>query len=184
MPFTFTPTALKEVIVIEPQFFGDHRGFFGETYKKSEFKKAGINEEFVQDNHSFSSKGVLRGLHYQLSPYQQGKLIRVISGSVWDVAVDIRPNSPTFKQWVAITLSSENKKMFYIPPGFAHGFLSLSDDTHFLYKCTAEYAPSHERAIIYNDCELSIEWPIAQIGAPQISDKDKNAPPIQEAQLQ
>lgn len=183
MGFNFIPTELKEVVIIEPKFFGDHRGFFSETYKKSEFAAASINLDFVQDNHSCSSKGVLRGLHYQLPPYQQGKLIRVIKGAVWDVAVDIRPNSPTFKKWVGVTLSSENRKMFYIPPGFAHGFLSLSDETHFLYKCTAEYAPSYEGAINYLDPQLAINWPLNQIENLQISDKDKIAPMLSEAKL-
>ena len=155
-----TPTAIPDVMVIEPKVFGDARGFFYESFNQAAFNAAtGTALEFVQDNHSRSSKGVLRGLHYQLPPHAQGKLVRVGRGAVWDVAVDIRRNSPTFGKWVAETLTEENHKQFWIPPGFAHGFVVLSDTADFLYKTTNYYAPQSDRGIFWNDADLAIEWP-------------------------
>lgn len=151
-----------------------------ESYKKSEFVSNGINVEFRQDNHSFSTKGVLRGLHYQKTPSAQAKLVRVIKGSVWDVAVDIRKNSPTFKKWIAIELSEENKKMFYIPEGFAHGFLALTDEVHLMYKCSNEYSTQSDAGILWNDPELAIKWPIDN---PILSDKDLVLPLLRDAEV-
>jgi dTDP-4-dehydrorhamnose 3,5-epimerase len=165
--------------LIEPFVFGDERGFFMETYKKSEFEKAGIKYDFPQDNHSRSAKGVLRGLHYQLKPYEQGKLVRCVKGRIWDVAVDIRKGSPTFGKWVAVELSEENKRMLWIPPGFAHGFVALEDGTEIIYKVTKEYSPEHDRGIIWNDLTIGIEWPIDN---PILSKKDASLPTLEEAE--
>lgn len=170
MPFNFVETPIKELLIIEPRQFSDGRGFFMETYKKSDFVKAGITEEFVQDNHSYSSKGVLRGLHFQTGTSAQGKLVRVVKGSVWDVAVDLRPKSETFGKWFGVELTEENSKMFYVPPGFAHGFVVLQDNTHFVYKCTAEYDPTADSGIIWNDADVNIEWPLSE--GLSFSDKD------------
>ena len=158
MSFIFEKTKLDGVMVIKPQVFGDNRGYFMETYKKELFYEAGIKSEFVQDNESSSTKGVLRGLHFQ-KEHTQGKLVRVTHGEVFDVAVDVRPGSKTFGEWVGVTLSSENKNMFYIPEGFAHGFLVLSDTAEFVYKCTDVYDPSSEGGIPWNDPNVSIDWP-------------------------
>ncbi len=160
MNFTFEQQSIPEVILIKPKVYGDDRGFFIETYKKSLFTEQGITEDFVQANHSKSQKGVLRGLHFQKDPMAQGKLVRVISGSVYDVAVDIRKGSKTYGQYVGVTLSAENKALFWVPPGFAHGFLALEDDTEFEYMVTNEYSPEHEGGIQYNDPALKIEWPM------------------------
>jgi dTDP-4-dehydrorhamnose 3,5-epimerase len=168
----FTPLAIPDVILIEPKVFGDERGFFYESWNAGEFAANGIDAVFVQDNHSLSARGILRGLHYQVE-LTQGKLVRVTAGKVMDVAVDIRQLSPTFGQYVSIVLSAENKHMLWIPPGFAHGFLSLEDNTEFLYKCTELYAPEHERTILWNDAELGIEWPLEDI-EPQLSEKDRD----------
>lgn len=170
MPFNFIETPIKDLIIIEPRVFADGRGFFMETYKKSDFVKAGITEDFVQDNHSFSSKGVLRGLHFQTGSSAQGKLVRVVKGAVWDVAVDLRVGSLTFGKWHGVELTQENNRMFYIPPGFAHGFVTLVDNTHFLYKCTAEYNPAADSGIIWNDSDIGIEWPLTE--GLSFSDKD------------
>ena len=159
MAFTFEKTKLPGVIIIQPQVFGDNRGYFMETYKKGQFVEAGIDKEFVQDNESSSTKGVLRGLHFQKN-HTQGKLVRVTHGDVFDVAVDVRPGSDTYGQWVGTILSSEKKNMFYIPEGFAHGFLVLSDTAEFVYKCSDFYHPGDEGGIIYNDPEIGVEWPI------------------------
>ena len=156
--FTFTETEIPGVVVIQPEVFGDDRGYFMETYKKGDFAAAGIDREFVQDNQSRSSRGVLRGLHFQ-KQHTQGKLVRVTLGEVYDVAVDCRPHSATFGKWVGVTLSAENKKMFYIPEGFAHGFLVLSDVAEFCYKCTDFYHPGDEGGMAWNDPEIGIEWP-------------------------
>ncbi len=180
MPFTFKQLEIPGLVLIEPRVFPDARGFFLETYKDSDFKKAGIPFCFVQDNHSRSSEGVLRGLHYQLPPHSQGKLVRVTRGRVWDVAVDIRRNSPTFKKWYGVELSAENNLMFFIPPGFAHGFVSLEDDTHFLYKCTDEYGKTGDRGIRWNDPEIDIRWPIDN---PLVSEKDEILPLLREAEV-
>jgi dTDP-4-dehydrorhamnose 3,5-epimerase len=156
-----TKTPIEGLLVLEPKVFADERGWFSESFNQTAFNQAaGTNEyQFVQDNHSFSKAGVLRGLHYQLPPFAQGKLVRVVSGRVWDVAVDIRKSSATFGQWFGIELSAENKKQFWIPPGFAHGFLALEDNTEFLYKTTALYDKSSEGAIVWNDPTIGISWP-------------------------
>jgi dTDP-4-dehydrorhamnose 3,5-epimerase len=179
MPFQFTPLAIPDVILIEPRVFSDARGSFLETYKRSDFLESGITEEFVQDNHSRSAEGVLRGLHYQRPPHAQGKLVRVVLGRAWDVAVDIRPSSPTFGTWVSAFLDGSDLHMLYIPPGFAHGFVALEDDTDFVYKCTAEYHKASEGGIRWNDPDLSIEWPIH---APTVSEKDQALPRFKEAE--
>lgn len=166
-----TPTTIPDVLVIEPKVFGDARGFFFESFNGKAFDEAvGRHVDFVQDNHSRSSKGVLRGLHYQIQQ-PQGKLVRVVRGAVYDVAVDIRKSSPTFGQWVGIELSEDNHKQFWVPPGFAHGFLVLSESADFLYKTTAYYAPAHERSIVWNDVSLGIAWPSIE-GGPKLSAKD------------
>ena len=166
-----TPCALPDVLLIEPKVFGDARGFFFESYNRRALREAtGLDLDFVQDNHSRSAQGVLRGLHYQIER-AQGKLVRVVAGAVFDVAVDIRKSSPTFGRWVGVELSAANKKMVWIPPGFAHGFLVLSDDAEFLYKTTDYYAPSHERTIAWNDPDIGIAWPLT--GAPRLSAKDQ-----------
>ena len=170
MPFDFTKTPLKGLLLIQPHVFVDERGFFMESYKKSDFVKAGITEDFTQDNHSYSSKGVLRGIHFQKDPYAQGKLVRCVKGSVWDVAVDLRPESKTFGQWYGIEITEDNKTMFYIPPGFGHGFVTLKENTHFQYKCTKEYNPDADSGIIWNDSELNIDWPLKE--GFSLSDKD------------
>lgn len=174
--FTFVETGLPGVLVIEPTVFGDARGYFMETFQKKEFAAAGITDEFVQDNQSKSSRGVLRGLHFQ-KEHTQGKLVRVTKGEVFDVAVDCRPNSATFCKWVGVTLSDENKKQFYVPKGFAHGFLVLSDEAEFCYKCTDYYDPTAEGGIPYNDPTVNVEWP--DCGCEYLlSEKDKKHEPF------
>ncbi len=164
------PTAIPDVIIIEPKVFGDARGFFFESYNEHSFAQAtGLQLNFVQDNHSRSSKGVLRGLHYQIR-HPQGKLVRVVRGSVFDVAVDVRRSSPTFGQWVGVELSETNHRQLWVPAGFAHGFLVTSDSADFLYKTTDYYAPEHERCIAWNDPGIGVAWPLE--GAPQLSAKD------------
>lgn len=170
--FNFVQTHIEGLVIIEPKIFGDHRGYFMETYNYNDFKQAGLDMNFVQDNQSKSKKGVLRGLHYQ-TKHPQGKLVRVLSGEVFDVAVDLRKNSPTFKKWYGVYLSGENKKQFYIPEGFAHGFLVLSEEAEFVYKCTDFYHPEYESGIIWNDPEIGIEWPINNIDDILLSEKDK-----------
>jgi len=170
--FRFIKTPIEGLIIIEPTFFEDKRGFFMETYNYKEFKELGLDVIFVQDNHSRSKKGVLRGLHFQ-KKYSQGKLIRVIKGKIFDVAIDIRKGSPTSGRWFGIELSEENKKQFYIPPGFAHGFLTISEEAEVLYKCTEYYHPEDESGIIWNDPSLNINWPIEGIEELIISEKDK-----------
>ena len=166
-----TPLAIADVLLIEPKVFGDDRGFFFESFNQQRFNEAtGLDLPFVQDNHSKSAKNVLRGLHYQLPPKAQGKLVRVVAGEVFDVAVDIRPDSPTFGQWVGEILSADNKRQLWIPPGLAHGFLVLSESAEFLYKTTDYYAPELERCIRWNDPTLAIAWPFA--GEPVLSGKD------------
>ncbi|WP_174866005.1 dTDP-4-dehydrorhamnose 3,5-epimerase [Pectobacterium polaris] len=167
-------TKITDLKIIEPAVFGDERGFFFESFNKNKFEEAiGYSVDFVQDNHSKSSQGVLRGLHYQLAPHAQGKLVRCIEGEVFDVAVDIRQSSSTFGQWVGVHLSAENKRQFWIPEGFAHGFVTLSNSAEFLYKTTDYYAPESERGIRWNDQDLNIVWPLSTV---QLSEKDKNAP--------
>ena len=174
MSFKFEETKLKGVYVITPQVFGDNRGYFMETYKKEVFAGAGINKEFVQDNESASTKGVLRGLHFQ-KDHTQGKLVRVTKGSVFDVAVDVRPRSETFGQWTGVILNSEKKNMLYIPEGFAHGFLVLSDTAEFVYKCTDVYDPNSEGGIPWDDPDIAVEWPKLDIDY-KTSEKDNKHP--------
>lgn len=175
-----TPTAIPDVVLLEPQVFEDERGFFMETWQRRKFAAAGIDVDFVQDNHSRSVKGTLRGLHYQLPPHAQGKLVRVTVGEVFDVAVDIRRGSPTFGQWVGEYLSAENKRMLWIPPGFAHGFYVTSDVAEFQYKCTDYYAPECERCIRWDDPGLGIKWPTK--GDPLVSTKDEQAASFRSAE--
>ena len=176
------PLDIPDVLLIEPTVFGDERGFFFESYNQKRFDEAvGRSVSFVQDNHSRSVRGVLRGLHYQLPPFAQGKLVRVVQGEVFDVAVDIRRNSPTFGQWVGATLSAENKKQMWVPEGFAHGFLTLSDTAEFLYKTTSFYAPDHERSIRWDDPELGIEWP--SVEEIKLAVKDQESPSFHDAAL-
>lgn len=165
-------TSIPDVKIIEPNVFGDERGFFYESFNKALFDEAvGRNVEFVQDNHSQSQKGVLRGLHYQLDPHAQGKLVRCIEGTVFDVAVDIRKSSATFGQWVGVELSSQNNRQLWIPEGFAHGFVTLSDRAQFVYKTTNYYVPQSERCIIWNDVEIAVQWPV--VDNIQLSAKDQ-----------
>lgn len=165
-------TRLDGVKIIEPETYGDERGFFLESWNARKFADAGIDQQFVQDNHSRSARGVLRGLHYQVGR-PQGKLVRVVSGRVFDVAVDIRRSSPSFGRWVGVELSARNKRMFWIPPGFAHGFLSLEEQTDFLYKCTDFYSPENERTILWSDPAIGIEWPEISRGEIRVSSKDE-----------
>lgn len=166
-----TSLAIPDVLLVEPKVFGDERGFFYESYNHKAFKEAtGLDVQFVQDNHSRSAKDVLRGLHYQLPPKAQGKLVRAVHGEVFDVAVDIRKGSPTFGKWVGKVLSADNKRQMWIPPGFAHGFLTLSETAEFLYKTTDYYSPLHERCLFWNDPVLAIEWPLTN--DPALSSKD------------
>ncbi|NPA52868.1 MAG: dTDP-4-dehydrorhamnose 3,5-epimerase [Aquificae bacterium] len=183
MPFEFERLDIPEVVLIKPKVFSDDRGFFLESYKKSDFVKSGITKDFVQDNHSKSVKGVLRGLHYQLPPKAQGKLIRCVKGKIFDVAVDIRKSSKTFRKWVGVTLSEENKHMLYIPEGFAHGFLTLTDFAEVLYKTTDEYAPELDRGIIWNDPDINIKWPLEEIEEILLSEKDRNLPFLKDAEI-
>ena len=175
-----TPTHLKEVLLIEPRVFGDDRGFFLESYNERRFDEAvGRTVRFVQDNHSRSAKGVLRGLHFQREPNAQCKLIRVVSGEIFDVAVDIRRSSPTFGRWVGIRLAADSHRQLWIPEGFAHGFLTVSDSAEVLYKASSYYAPANEGAIAWNDADIGIEWPLE--GEPVLSSKDAAAPSLREA---
>ena len=178
MPFEFERQRIKDVILIKPKVFGDNRGFFLESYKKSDFYANGIEIEFNQDNHSKSSAKVLRGLHYQAKPYGQAKLVRCSKGRIYDIAVDIRPSSETFGQYVKVELSEENKHMLFIPEGFAHGFVVLSDEAELLYKASGEYNPSADRGIIWNDKTIGINWEIDF--EPILSEKDKIQPRLEE----
>lgn len=170
--FNFIKTSIEGVYIIEPTVFGDHRGYFMESYSKHDFEEAGLTMNFVQDNESKSKKGVLRGLHFQ-TKHTQGKLVRVVEGEVFDVAVDLRAGSPTFGKWEGVTLTAENKRQFYIPEGFAHGFLVLSETATFQYKCTDYYAPEYDGGILWNDPAIGIEWPLEGIEEVLLSDKDK-----------
>jgi dTDP-4-dehydrorhamnose 3,5-epimerase len=165
------PTALPEVLILEPKVFGDARGFFLESWNRRTFAAAGLDMDFCQDNHSLSSQGTLRGLHYQLH-HTQGKLVRVTQGEVFDVAVDMRKSSPQFGKWVGVTLSAENHRVLWVPPGFAHGFYVTSPTAEFLYKCTDYYDPQSERTLAWNDSEVGIEWPIPHDSTPLLSEKD------------
>ncbi len=178
MPFQFSNVSMDGLVIVEPRVFPDERGVFLETYKKSEFSANGILVDFIQDNHSLSIRGVLRGLHFQRPPHAQAKLVRVVEGKVWDVAVDLRASSPTYKKWYGVELSGENKKMLFIPAGFAHGFVTLSDSAHLLYKCSSEYAPQHDGGIFWNDPEIGIPWPEEK---PLVSPKDEVLPLLSQA---
>jgi dTDP-4-dehydrorhamnose 3,5-epimerase len=177
----FEPTRLPEVILIKPRVFGDARGYFFETWQQQTFAAGGIEAVFVQDNHSHSTRHTLRGLHFQIRQ-PQGKLVRVTRGTVFDVAVDIRRSSPRFGQWVGVTLSDENHQMLWVPPGFAHGYLALSDEIDFLYKCTDFYAPACERAIRWDDSSIGVQWPMRPGQMPILSLKDAAAPLLADAE--
>ncbi len=179
MPFEFKQLELQGPVLVCPKIFGDVRGFFLEYYKQADFVLNGIPEPFVQDNYSRSSHGVLRGLHYQRYPRAQGKLVMCMRGRIFDVAVDIRKNSPHYGKWVGMELSEENRFMLYVPPGFAHGFQVLSESADIMYKCTDEYSPADERGVIWNDSDINVAWPIAH---PVLSDKDKLLPVLKDAE--
>ncbi len=176
------PTSIPDVLIIEPRVFGDERGFFMESWNQQAFAAAGLDLEFVQDNHSRSRQGILRGLHYQLEN-PQGKLVRVTQGAVFDVAVDIRRSSPTFGQWTGIELSAENHRMFWVPPGFAHGFYVLSESADFQYKCTRFYSPAHEHCIHWDDPTLQIDWHLLDGESPLVSAKDAAGLSLQAAEV-
>ncbi|EDY35465.1 dTDP-4-dehydrorhamnose 3,5-epimerase [Aciduliprofundum boonei T469] len=178
MPFKFERAKeIRDVIIITPKVFEDERGFFMETYKKDDFEKNGIKGEFLQDNHSYSKYGVLRGLHFQREPYAQAKIVRCIKGEIFDVAVDLRESSPTFGKYVGVVLSEENKKMLFIPRGFAHGFLVLGEEADVMYKVDSVYAPEYEGGLIWSDPDVNIKWPEIK---PILSEKDKNWPTLRE----
>jgi dTDP-4-dehydrorhamnose 3,5-epimerase len=179
MAFTFTPLSIKEVVLIKPDIYRDDRGYFAEIFKKPMFEQNGVSIEVVQVNHSRSSKDVIRGLHYQLNPKAQGKLLTVVSGAIFDVAVDIRKGSATYGKWVSQKLTAENKEMLFIPTGFAHGLCTLEDNTEVIYYCTEEYSPEHERGIIWNDPSIAIIWPVSN---PTISPRDAVFPVLAEAE--
>ena len=181
MPYTLTPTKLPEVLILEPKVFGDARGFFFESFNALDFAKCtGLDVQFVQDNHSKSAKGVLRGLHYQIQ-HPQGKLVRVTHGEVFDVAVDLRRSSPTFGQWAGVVLSADNKRQLWVPPGFAHGFVVLSDTAEFLYKTTDYWFPEFERSLLWSDPTVGIQWPLD--AAPLLAAKDATAKLLNEAEV-
>lgn len=180
MPFQFKRLKIADLILIEPKTFGDTRGFFMETYKHSEFNNFGITCRFVQDNYSHSTRGVLRGLHYQKDPMAQAKLVTIFKGKVFDVAVDIRKGSPTYGKWLGVTLTDKKPQMLFIPAGFAHGFCVLSETADFTYKITAEYSPEHERGIMWNDPDIGIKWPIKE---PKLSARDLKMPIFKNADI-
>lgn len=177
MPFTFSRLSIEGLVLVEPRVFKDSRGFFMESYKRSEFAAGGIDALFVQDNHSFSTKNVIRGLHFQLPPRAQGKLVRVTRGVAWDVAVDLRKDSPTYKKWMGLELSDTNGLMLYIPAGFAHGFAAISDEVHLQYKCTEEYDPKLDSGVRWDDPDIGVKWPVA---SPVVSEKDGALPFLKE----
>lgn len=181
--FSFIRTEINDLYVIEPAIFADNRGYFMETYNYDDFKKAGLDRIYVQDNQSKSKKGVLRGLHFQ-KQYQQGKLVRVIDGEVFDVAVDLRKNSKTYGKWHGVFLSSDNKRQFYVPEGFAHGFLVCSNEAEFVYKCTNYYHPEHECSIAWNDPDIGIEWPVVNIDEIVLSEKDSKAISLRDSKIE
>ncbi|MFS2214255.1 dTDP-4-dehydrorhamnose 3,5-epimerase [Telluria sp. Tellsp104] len=181
MPYTVTPTAIPDVLMLEPKVFGDARGFFYESFNARDFAQAtGVDAQFVQDNHSKSAKGVLRGLHYQIQ-HAQGKLVRVVQGSVFDVAVDLRKSSPTFGRWAGMELSADNHRQLWVPPGFAHGFVVLSESAEFLYKTTDYWYPEHERSLSWNDSAIGIDWPIDFV--PQLAAKDQAGKLLAQAEV-
>lgn len=178
----FERTAIPDVVLVRPKVFGDARGYFLESWEEGKFARGGIPAKFVQDNHSHSGRHILRGLHYQIEQ-PQGKLVRVVTGTVFDAAVDIRRSSPTFGKWVGVELSQENHHILWIPPGFAHGYLVLSDSADFLYKVTDYWAPQHERAIRWDDPEIGVKWPLPAGVKPVLSEKDRAAAPLREAEV-
>ena len=180
--FKVNQAPLAGLLIIEPHPFADDRGFFMESYNRDEFAALGFKETFLQDNHSRSQKGVVRGLHYQIKPAAMGKLVSCVHGRVFDVGLDIRKGSPTFGQWYGEVLSEENHKMLYFPPGFAHGFMALEDNSDVLYKCTNVWSPEHERAIVWNDPAVGIKWPLDQAGKPLVNAKDAAAPQLKDAE--
>ncbi len=180
MPFSFKRLAIPEVVLVEPRVFEDERGFFMETYKMPDFVAGGIKVDFLQDNHSRSARGILRGLHYQNPPFEQGKLVRVVKGEIFDVAVDIRKGSPTWGKWVGVTLSEYNKNILYVPETFAHGFCVLSDVAEVLYKTTNVYSAEAEGGIVWNDKDLDIDWPVKE---PILSEKDRKLPALKNADI-
>lgn len=182
MPFEFIKQEIEDVILVKPKIFGDNRGFFMESYKKSDFFENGIRVDFNQDNHSKSTAHVLRGLHYQAKPYGQAKLVRCSRGRIYDVAVDIRPDSKTFGKYVKVELSEDNKQMLFIPEGFAHGFVVLSSEAELLYKASGEYSPQADRGVLWNDKDINIDWEIDF--EPILSDKDKTQPKLKEINLE
>ena len=177
--FNFIETSIKDLYIIEPTVFGDNRGYFMESYSKRDFEEAGLTMNFVQDNESKSKKGVLRGLHFQ-TKHTQGKLVRVVEGEVFDVAIDLREGSPTFGKWEGVTLTAENKRQFYVPEGFAHGFLVLSETATFQYKCTDYYAPEYDGGVLWNDPDIGIEWPLEGIEEVLLSEKDQKQQTLKE----
>ena len=177
--FQFTKTGIEGLVVVEPKVFGDNRGYFMETYNYNDFKAAGLDMVFVQDNQSKSKKGVLRGLHFQ-KKNPQGKLVRVVSGEVYDVAVDLRKGSDTYGKWYGVLLSAENKKQFYVPEGFAHGFVVMSETAEFVYKCTRFYDPSDEGCLMWNDPEIGIDWPVPENAELLLSEKDQHHQPLKD----
>ncbi|RKY39786.1 MAG: dTDP-4-dehydrorhamnose 3,5-epimerase [Candidatus Omnitrophota bacterium] len=177
MAFRFSRLAIPEVILIEPQVFEDERGFFMEVYVQEEFRKFGIKENFIQDNHSYSRRGVIRGLHFQSGNRAQSKLVRCIKGEIFDVVVDVRKGSPSYGRYLSVILSEENRRMLYVPKGFAHGFCALKEGTEVVYKCDEIYSPAEEKGIIWNDKEINISWPIT---TPLLSLKDRSWPPLRE----
>lgn len=181
--FKFIETSIEDVMIIENKKYGDHRGYFMESYHYPSFKDAGIDKPFVQDNQSKSKQGVLRGLHFQTENVQ-GKLVRVLRGEVFDVAVDLRKNSPTYGKWEGVVLSEENNRQFYIPEGFAHGFLVLSEEAEFAYKCTDIYNPSADGGVAWNDPDIDIQWPLENIKEVLLSDKDRTLKPLREQQIE
>lgn len=181
--FRFTKTSIAGILVIEAKAFHDDRGFFMESYHMENFEDNGFKEKFVQDNLSKSKRGVLRGLHYQINPSPMGKLVSCIQGKIFDVGVDVRAGSPTFGKWFAELLSGENKKMLYFPPGIAHGFLALEDETYVAYKCSGLYSKENERAIIWNDPAIGVKWPIDQVSEVIVSERDKAHPPLSKADV-
>ena len=180
--FSFIETKIKDLYIIEPRVFGDDRGYFMEIYNRNDFVAAGLDMIFVQDNESKSKKGVLRGLHFQ-TKHTQGKLVRVTQGEVYDVAVDLRKDSLTYGMWEGVILSAENKRQFYVPEGFAHGFLVLSEEAVFNYKCTDFYAPEYDGGLLWNDSDIGIKWPLDKIEEILLSEKDKNQPRLKELNL-
>ena len=180
--FSFIETKIKDLYIIEPRVFGDDRGYFMESYNRNDFVAAGLDMTFVQDNESKSKKGVLRGLHFQ-TKHTQGKLVRVTQGEVYDVAVDLRKDSLTYGMWEGVILSAENKRQFYVPEGFAHGFLVLSEEAVFNYKCTDFYAPEYDGGLLWNDSDIGIKWPLDKIEEILLSEKDKNQPRLKELDL-